>query len=39
MRNMHRTVKVLVVVLAFLALAVVPGHAQTSNGVIAGVIV
>jgi outer membrane receptor protein involved in Fe transport len=39
MRNKYRTGKVLAVVVAFLALAVVPGHAQTSNGVIAGVII
>jgi outer membrane receptor protein involved in Fe transport len=39
MRNMYRTAIVLAVIVVFLALSVLPGRAQTSNGVIAGVIV
>ncbi len=39
MQSVLRTVLVVAVLLAFAALSVVPGYAQTSNGVIAGVIV
>src|SRR5258708_12019376 len=39
MQSVLRTVLVVAVLLAFAALSVVPGDAQTSNGVIAGVIV
>src|SRR6266404_523968 len=39
MQSVLRTVLVVAVLLAFTTLAVLPGYAQTSNGVIAGVIV
>jgi outer membrane receptor protein involved in Fe transport len=38
MRNMYRTLVVFVAMVAFVALSVVPGFAQTSNGTIAGTI-
>jgi len=38
MRNLYRTAIVLAFVVAFSVLSALPGHAQTSNGVIAGVI-
>ncbi len=38
MRNVHRNLTVLVLTFAFVALSVVPGFAQTSNGTIAGTI-
>jgi hypothetical protein len=38
MRNLYRTTRLMAVMVAFAALAVVPGFAQTSNGTIAGTI-
>jgi len=38
MRNLHRTAIVVATMIALVALAVVPGYAQTSNGTIAGTI-
>src|SRR6267154_582645 len=38
MRNVRRSLRILVGIFAFVALSVVPGNAQTSNGTIAGTI-